>query len=414
MAAGPAGGLAGALAPLLQGLGAVQWLARMSDGVRAAAAAGLTGGDGIEVAVVEPDPDTFRMAYDVVSNTTLWFLHHHLFDLSHRPRFDGRWFEAWAGYHAYNEAFAVGVGDAAAEGAVVLVQDYHLALLPGILARQRPDLRVVHFSHTPFADPGVLRALPTAACRELLAGMAGAAACGFHTARWRDAFLAGCAQNGVDAPRTFVAPLVVSGTPSTLRARLLFVASSARAAPARSNSLVDGRRLAPRVDQTELSQNSPRASGLSTSCCATTRSCAAPVVRGGTGLRAHVRHSTEYSPTANTKAGTSDVERLNETWGTAGWTPVVLDVADDLTGPSLRPLPTTLLAKNLQCAMASTLPAKWRPGRERHRRRAGAVARGRRTAEPLAAWSSICSTSPRPRRSWPRRCRCRRRSEQGA
>ena len=99
-------------------------------------------------------------------------------------------------------------------GAAVLVQDYHLALLGALLAKARPDLRTVHFSHTPFADPNVLRALPSTAAGELLAGMAGFGACGFHTARWEAAFRAGYADpelatyaGGVDAPTTFVAPL---------------------------------------------------------------------------------------------------------------------------------------------------------------------------------------------------------------
>ena len=36
------------------------------------------------------------------------------------------------------------------------------------LARLRPDLRTAHFTHTPFADPSVLRMLPTAVGAELL------------------------------------------------------------------------------------------------------------------------------------------------------------------------------------------------------------------------------------------------------
>ena len=41
----------------------------------------------------------------------------------------------------------------APEGGRVLVQDYHLALMGSELGRLRPDLRTVHFTHTPFADP---------------------------------------------------------------------------------------------------------------------------------------------------------------------------------------------------------------------------------------------------------------------
>ena len=101
------------------------------------------------------------MAYDVVSNATFWFCHHHLFDAARRPRTGRRWSEAWEAYRLYNRLFAERVAAVAPEGGRVLVQDYHLTLVGAELARERPDLRTVHFTHTPFADPSVLRMLPT-------------------------------------------------------------------------------------------------------------------------------------------------------------------------------------------------------------------------------------------------------------
>ena len=98
-------------------------------------------------------------------------------------------------------------GRAANDGATVLVQDYHLCLLPGLLAKERADLKTVHFSHTPFADPDFFRVLPTATGRELLDGMAAASACGFHTARWAAGYLGCCADMGIVPGPTFVSPL---------------------------------------------------------------------------------------------------------------------------------------------------------------------------------------------------------------
>ena len=43
----------------------------------------------------------------------------------------------------------------AAPDATVLVHDYHLALAPAMLRASRPDLRISHFTHTPFVRPGV-------------------------------------------------------------------------------------------------------------------------------------------------------------------------------------------------------------------------------------------------------------------
>ena len=60
----------------------------------------------------------------------------------------------------------------------------------GMLAEHRPDLRTVHFSHTPFADPDMLRVLPSERAGSCWPGMAGFGACGFHTGRWEAAYRA--------------------------------------------------------------------------------------------------------------------------------------------------------------------------------------------------------------------------------
>ena len=186
--AGSAGGLAAALHPQLEGSGATWVACAMSDADRMATAEGLMTERGLHLLTVQPDRDTYRMAYDVVSNSTLWFLHHHLFDLARRPRFDHHFVRAWEAYREFNELFAQVIDAAASEGATVLVQDYHLSLVPGVLAQKRPDLHTVHFTHTPFASADTLRVLPSTVAREVLEGMAGARACGFHTARWEECF----------------------------------------------------------------------------------------------------------------------------------------------------------------------------------------------------------------------------------
>ncbi len=158
--AGSAGGLAAALHPQLEGSGATWVACAMSEADRMATTEGLMTERGLHLLTVQPDKDIYRMAYDVVSNSTLWFLHHHLFDLARRPRFDRHFTPAWQAYRDFNELFAQVVDAAATEGATVLIQDYHLSLLPGRPREKRPDLHTVHFTHTPFASPDTLRVLP--------------------------------------------------------------------------------------------------------------------------------------------------------------------------------------------------------------------------------------------------------------
>src|SRR6202034_4718008 len=111
---------------------------------------------------------------------------------------------AWEGYRAYNRAMADAVEARADRDGTVLVQDYHFSLLGRMLAERRPDLRSVHFLHTPFADPALFGVLPDDVAAELLEGMAGYGACGFHCHRWEAGFMACYAAAGRPAPGTFV------------------------------------------------------------------------------------------------------------------------------------------------------------------------------------------------------------------
>ena len=79
-----------------------------------------------------------------------------------------------------------------------------------MLRALRPDVRIAHFTHTPFVNPAFLSILPDEIIEELLMGMAGADACGFHAPRWADAF-EGCwfahpSTRHAPDPATFIAP----------------------------------------------------------------------------------------------------------------------------------------------------------------------------------------------------------------
>ena len=205
----PAGG--GGLAPSLSGAlaeegmapgGRALWVASAlseADRLHATDAAVATGQDSLELRTVAVTPELGRAAYDVISNGTLWFFQHGLFDRSRRPRFDRLWHEAWEAYCQFNEAFADAIAEEAAAGAVVVVNDYHLALVGRYLAKRRPDVATAYFTHTPFCPPEDLAMLPDGPRVELMESMASFGACGFHTARWRDAFLRCASSAGVAA-----------------------------------------------------------------------------------------------------------------------------------------------------------------------------------------------------------------------
>ncbi|HSL67280.1 MAG TPA: trehalose-6-phosphate synthase, partial [Actinomycetota bacterium] len=194
------GGLVAALASAVQTTGGLWVSAAMGPGDRRRAAETPDGR--MEVVVDDTkfgirllafDPKTYDRAYNQVSNRILWFVHHRLWDLPRSPIFDTESRAAWEAYRRFSRSFAEALAqEVGALPATVLVQDYHLALVPAFLRAMAPQVRIAHFSHVPFADPDTLRLLPGPLWRELLTGMLGADLLGFHTERWADAFLACC------------------------------------------------------------------------------------------------------------------------------------------------------------------------------------------------------------------------------
>ncbi len=62
---------------------------------------------------------------------------------------------------------------------VVLIQDYHFALLPRMIKEARPDARIAIFWHIPWPNPEAFGICPWQ--RDILHGMLGADLMGFHT-----------------------------------------------------------------------------------------------------------------------------------------------------------------------------------------------------------------------------------------
>jgi trehalose 6-phosphate synthase len=317
-----AGGLVSGLAPLVAGTGAVWIAAAMSEADRKAAADGVVDADDLRVRLLAIDPATHSTAYDVVCNATLWFAHHGLFESARRPRHDRSWAPAWEAYRAVNAAFATATIESAPEGAAVLVQDYHLCLVAPAVRAARPDLRLVHFSHTPFAPPEWLLAVPDDAALELLEGMAAHHACTFHTDRWARAFRACCEAYGVEAPPTAVTPLAADQDDLAGAA----ASEACATAGAELDAAFGDRRVILRVDRIELSKNLLRGFHAYDLLLESR-----PEWRHRVVFAAFVYPSREGLPEylAYREEVEGLVERINARWRTDDWTPIVYDAGDD-------------------------------------------------------------------------------------
>ncbi|BBC34278.1 putative trehalose-6-phosphate synthase [Streptomyces graminofaciens] len=318
------GGLVSGLSAIGPDAGALWVCSALGDGDREAVRRGVAE-PGVRMLGI--DADVHATAYNGVANSVLWFLHHMLYQTPLEPAFGAEFRAQWAAYETYNRAFAEALAEEAAEGAAVLVQDYHLALAPRMLRELRPDLRIGHFSHTPWAPAEYFRLLPDDIAAQLLGGILGADRAAFLTRRWADAFTECC--------HAVLGPGIPSGTrigvhglgadADFLRARAHEADVEERMAVLRQE-VGEGRRTIVRVDRTELSKNIVR--GLL---------AYRELLDTHPEWRERVVHVAFAYPSRQDLAVyreyTAEVQRvadeINSAYGTPGWTPVVLHVKDD-------------------------------------------------------------------------------------
>ena len=175
----PAGGLVTALDPVM----------RVCDGLWIAHGSGdadretVDGNNMLRVPPGEPAYTLKRVwltkeeedgYYYGFANEGLWPLCH----ITHtRPEFR---LEDWTHYRKVNEKFADALLEeiAGEQSPLVLVQDYHLALLPSLIKEKRPDAKAAIFWHIPWPNPEAFGICPWH--KEILQGMLGSDIIGFH------------------------------------------------------------------------------------------------------------------------------------------------------------------------------------------------------------------------------------------
>jgi trehalose 6-phosphate synthase len=184
------GGLVTALAGLCRHTD-VTWIAcAMSDADATWRTGTVELGDGgqIHVQFLSPQPSAYEGYYNVIANPLLWFLQHSMWDVPRAPVIDRATWQAWEkGYVAVNRLFAEAVAKqvrATAAPTLLMLQDYHLYLLPrflrdGFRRRERPT--TLHFVHIPWPGPEYWRILPPAMRRAILDGLCAADLLGFQT-----------------------------------------------------------------------------------------------------------------------------------------------------------------------------------------------------------------------------------------
>jgi trehalose 6-phosphate synthase len=175
----PASGLVAALEPVMRACGGT-WIAHGSG---SADRLTVDRNDRIAVPPASPAYSLRRLwlseeeqngYYYGLANEGLWPLCHISFV---RPSFRE---SDWRIYQAVNERFAAAIAEEA-KGAdpIVLVQDYHFALLPRMLRRRLPRATILTFWHIPWPNAETFSICPWK--EEIIEGLLGSDVLGFHT-----------------------------------------------------------------------------------------------------------------------------------------------------------------------------------------------------------------------------------------
>lgn len=118
------------------------------------------------------DDKLYDLYYNGCCNDVLWPLLHYETNLV-----DFR-ADTWKAYREMNTKIAEEVLRVAQPGDLIWVHDFHLFLVPKLIKRARPDLRVGFFLHVPFPSSEVFRQLPVR--EEILDSLLEADLVGFH------------------------------------------------------------------------------------------------------------------------------------------------------------------------------------------------------------------------------------------
>lgn len=117
--------------------------------------------------------DQYKNYYEGYSNSTIWPLCHYFFAYTEYKNC------FWKAYQEVNALFCEKICSIVSADDYVWIQDYQLMLLPGMLRKRMPHLRIGYFHHIPFPSYELFRILPERG--EILQGLLGADFIAFHT-----------------------------------------------------------------------------------------------------------------------------------------------------------------------------------------------------------------------------------------
>jgi trehalose 6-phosphate synthase len=285
-----------------------------------------------------PTREQYEMYYGVFANPVLWFIQHYLWDLGNEPVIDERIHQAWTdGYVAVNRQLAEKVVKVARDSPrrpLVMVQDYQLYLVPGLVRKALPEAMIQHFVHVPWPTPQYWKVLPKYMRDAILDGLLGCDIVGFQSSLDVRNFLLTCEENAglqVDEREraVFFGGRVVYARPYPIS---IDVGTTSRLAASRGAKRQERylatwrpRHLIARIDRTDPSKNIVRGFIAYDKLLRYH-----PELRGQVQFWAFLQPSRQdvavYSRYLRTIRQT--VGRINSEFGTEAWLPVRLEIGE--------------------------------------------------------------------------------------
>ncbi|MFA5837845.1 MAG: trehalose-6-phosphate synthase [Bellilinea sp.] len=231
------------------------------------------GAPSINLQLVPLSNEVYEGYYNVIANPLLWFLQHSMWNFISAPTITRATWDAWEqGYVAANREFAAVIAHrlkAEKKHTLVMLQDYHLYLVPRLLRnllRRRRNYTLTYFVHIPWPGSEDWGFLPAGMRQPILEGLTAVDLLGFQTRedglnflRTVETFLPGshvsygrgriAYRNHVTHVRDF--PISVD----VMAVQRLAISTEVQQLAAQLEKEIDGYPLIVRVDRTEPSKN---------------------------------------------------------------------------------------------------------------------------------------------------------------
>lgn len=116
--------------------------------------------------------ENYDRYYNLYCNNVLWPLFHYERNMVHHSA------RGWEAYKIVNQAVADAILKEARDDDIIWVHDFQLMLVPGLIKKEKPNLKIGFFLHIPFPSSEIFRELPQR--KEILLSLVKCDQIGFH------------------------------------------------------------------------------------------------------------------------------------------------------------------------------------------------------------------------------------------